>query len=1080
MKKNLLFAVLLLSVLIASPLAYPVMIAQGAKVDYVPSGDDSRSEMGGWVADTAWHDDRPAAAPAAQITEPGAWPMVAANPQRTSWTPEEVRGQLEVDWYRPIEPFVHPKFQVIAANGLLYISSARGLYALRADDGEVAWVYPTELPLGHSPTIATINGTSIAFVGGFDRKIHAIQANPDPNSLPVDQATGLRVNDKVVWTSPEAGAGFETNPLVIDNAVYAGNRDGYFYAFDATTGTLKWRFQTDGPISYSAAYKNGTLYFASNDSYAYAIRASNGTLVWKSGKFPGDGFHTFWPVIYTEKLTGIDYVIFSGGENYRFGEDGPDHYGNLTYSEGEYFFSCWPNCPWGNLIGPTSTATDNSYWAAGTVLMNVSKITNYYEDYPHRRTVFILDRATGTEYRFDSDSDGKLEYAPFSWSGATHSGSRYPPIVGQDGVYYQDTTYVSAPWIVRGDIVGWKFGTHWSSRVVEIEMGHAVDEPIAFSAGGNLIYFSKDWEESGAYDITIPYGQSGPGGQPRAWSYYYDLSTEAPGFDVMYYAGAVYGTVNGVYVGAGGSNLNPLVPYQGKVYLNVSNAIVAFSPDATSATSLPVVDTVSASNPSTPLTPVEVQQRLEQEIQKMLAAGPLRPGYHASGIVDLNGQGGQPDFQELGEIFDYFQNPSDTVVTLIQALPYLSPTLQQQVKTYLQTYYGPGSTYDFTRIVHIGWGNGAPREAFDTPPEVWDVWGTPYQSPLNPSTTPIHQDRFYWNSFPPYSFYAAWKYAEVFGGARAIFDSMSGKLEAPPSDSYLISRPYINHLYIAGYLGYLELQKLAGYPESSTVRNTYNHLLSVRVNNFSKDNPWIDPGNPDDPAYGEYQRAMNIAQNFMFLTPELGDYMSQAILTQVQQAMDEYTYVAPYWFVSKFDSTWNEGTLQQLYDYPALFQAKAYILHEPYQELAKYLDVPGFYRGDLFYIQNLVAALGAGENPLGFALYVNPGIRSVESGETASYTILVQHSPGFTQSVTLEAGPSPSPAELTVDLASPTVFDPPGGQTTLTLTDLHPPSFTSPVWYSVPITATAGDHIQTTSARLLVNGLLVYLPLITK
>ena len=32
------------------------------------------------------------------------WPMVAANPQRTSWTPEEVRGNLSVEWYHPIEP----------------------------------------------------------------------------------------------------------------------------------------------------------------------------------------------------------------------------------------------------------------------------------------------------------------------------------------------------------------------------------------------------------------------------------------------------------------------------------------------------------------------------------------------------------------------------------------------------------------------------------------------------------------------------------------------------------------------------------------------------------------------------------------------------------------------------------------------------------------------------------------------------------------------------------------------------------------------------------------------------------------
>lgn len=35
------------------------------------------------------------------------------------------------------------------------------------------------------------------------------------------------------------------------------------------------------------------------------------------------------------------------------------------------------------------------------------------------------------------------------------------------------------------------------------------------------------------------------------------------------------------------------------------------------------------------------------------------------------------------------------------------------------------------------------------------------------------------------------------------------------------------------------------------------------------------------------------------------------------------------------------------------------ILREPYEELVKYLDVPAFYRGDLYYIDNLCAVLEA-------------------------------------------------------------------------------------------------------------------------
>jgi hypothetical protein len=68
--------------------------------------------------------------------------------------------------------------------------------------------------------------------------------------------------------------------------------------------------------------------------------------------------------------------------------------------------------------------------------------------------------------------------------------------------------------------------------------------------------------------------------------------------------------------------------------------------------------------------------------------------------------------------------------------------------------------------------------------------------------------------------------------------------------------------------------------------------------------------------------------------------------------------VAPYWFNAAFEGTMGEGNLEHLYDL-WMFQAKALILKQPAEELDKYLDVPVFARGDLFYILNLVATLEA-------------------------------------------------------------------------------------------------------------------------
>jgi outer membrane protein assembly factor BamB len=885
------------------------------------------------------------------------WPMLAANPQRTSWTPEEVRGDLQLDWYRPIEPYIPYKIQPIAANGNLYISTARGLYAFRASDGDLSWVYPTEVPLGHSPTIATVNGKSIAYVGGYDREIHALDAN-----------SGQEIS---VYTPFVANAGFETNPLIVNNTIYAGNRDGYFYALDAIDGSLKWRYKTEGPILFSAAFKNGVVYFASNDAHAYALSAASGSLIWKSQKLLGAGFHSYWPVVYTEPTSGKDYVIFTSGENYRF------RVMNLVVEESDSIFN---NSPDGELLGPTSASIPGD-WVPGTVVIDASILTNYFEKRPDRRTVFVLDGATGEEFSFDSDNDGNLEYAPFIQSGVTHSGSKYPPIVnGVDGVYYQANAFITPGWITRGGPVGWRFGTQFISRVNGIDIGFASDEPLAYSSGGKLVYWVLCCDRmAGAMDVTIPYGQPN-----RSWQYYgYNLANNslAPGYQQMYddgdpssyneengwqlYSGKNQ-SKNGIY-GKHGSTQSPPIPYRGKLYLLKGNALLAFGPTGTNPkTPLPLATVVPMRSTPTGPTKSELNQRLESEVQKILAAGPLRPGYHDSGFIDLYGNGGFTDERGFGEIFDYFQNPADTVYTLLLAYPHLASTTQQQVKAYLQNNYGPGATYDFTKIVHIGWGSGAAREVFDIPPEVSDLWGQPYESPYDPSTEPICGWCGYWQHFPPFSFYAAWKYAQIVDNgepalAANLYNLMSSKLEAPLGDDIFLKRPYWLNLYIAGYEGYLELQQLAGYPQDQNVLATYQHLLDLRTNGFSKDTPYPPVGSGSGNWEESYHNSLAVARNFMFLTPELADYLNQHIYSQIQDAIDEYEYVAPYWFVAKFDDSYGEGTLQQLYDYPALFQAKAYILKQPYEELVKWLDAPAFYRGDLFYIQNLVAALNANQ-----------------------------------------------------------------------------------------------------------------------
>ena len=64
-----------------------------------------------------------------------------------------------------------------------------------------------------------------------------------------------------------------------------------------------------------------------------------------------------------------------------------------------------------------------------------------------------------------------------------------------------------------------------------------------------------------------------------------------------------------------------------------------------------------------------------------------------------------------------------------------------------------------------------------------------------------------------------------------------------------------------------------------------------------------------------------------------------------------------------FQAAPGEAVFQPLYDVRGVFAAKSMILKQPRAELVKYLDVPGFAQGDLFYIQNLIETIEAPGSP---------------------------------------------------------------------------------------------------------------------
>jgi hypothetical protein len=186
-----------------------------------------------------------------------------------------------------------------------------------------------------------------------------------------------------------------------------------------------------------------------------------------------------------------------------------------------------------------------------------------------------------------------------------------------------------------------------------------------------------------------------------------------------------------------------------------------------------------------------------------------------------------------------------------------------------------------------------------------------------------------------------------------LFESSRDRLPDIPDDETLAKFPFVHNAYIAGYMGYLELEKLAGFTEEPEVRKQLDRLLELRATTFTTASPY----GVLSPFAGEgCCRALTVSRNFIFLVPELAEYLHQAAFWKVKDAVDEYERVAPYWFVSFSETGIGESSLSPLYD-RTLLLAKAWILKEPINSVLPYLDVPAFPVGDLIYIQNLVATL---------------------------------------------------------------------------------------------------------------------------
>ncbi len=129
-------------------------------------------------------------------------------------------------------------------------------------------------------------------------------ASMDSSLYAMDLSTG-----KLRWRYSTTGPVQESSPCVQDGIVYVGDLNGVLHAVQSTSGKVLWTFETDAEIRSSPNFKDGRVYFGSYDQNLYCLSADTGNLIWK--------YETAGPVHSTPAIDDNHVCISGCDETFR-------------------------------------------------------------------------------------------------------------------------------------------------------------------------------------------------------------------------------------------------------------------------------------------------------------------------------------------------------------------------------------------------------------------------------------------------------------------------------------------------------------------------------------------------------------------------------------------------------------------------------------------------------------------------------------------------------------------------------------------------------------------------------------------
>ncbi|WP_372366202.1 protein kinase [Candidatus Uabimicrobium sp. HlEnr_7] len=216
-------------------------------------------------------------------------------PQKHDFIGARKRSNGKEIWrYRVPTRSFSPTIPAVGNNNI-YSLVGNTLYCLEKENGTLIWKFTPEtrqficdIPAKYSEDLNTgkINKPlerelARHFRAYYLRDIKTIE----PNKI----WTGVMFNNRLVYTFEASGDIIKiwgqhvsvSCPAITKDSVYFTSRDQFVYAVDRSSGKIRWKYKTGGPIYASPTVARKTLYIGSDDNTLYALDCKTGQVKWK-------------------------------------------------------------------------------------------------------------------------------------------------------------------------------------------------------------------------------------------------------------------------------------------------------------------------------------------------------------------------------------------------------------------------------------------------------------------------------------------------------------------------------------------------------------------------------------------------------------------------------------------------------------------------------------------------------------------------------------------------------------------------------------------------------------------------------